>query len=175
MLLAQRLELVGIEGEMTIRVGSDDAERKVLADVEKFGWHCLNIFEEDGQPPWTFSIGFHKTWNFPELIVIGLKREVAHSTLNIVAIQLAEGRRLDLASATDELFNDFACCFVEVPKPMYREYVGTARWFHGGDAFPLYQIVWPSRDGYFPWNESASESYKQWQPVLGCPQPAVGL
>jgi len=160
---------------MTIRIGSDDAERKVLADVKKFGWHCLNIFEEDGKPPWTFSIGFHKTWNFPELIVIGLKREVAHSTLNIVATQLAEGTRLDLALASDELFNDFACCFVEVPKPMYREYMGTARWFHGGDAFPLYQIVWSSRDGYFPWNESASESYKQWQPVLGRPQPAVVL
>jgi hypothetical protein len=78
---------------MTIRIGSDDAERKVLSDVKKFGWHCLNIFGEDGQPPWTFSIGFHKTWNFPELIVIGLKREVAHSTLNIVATQLAEGAR----------------------------------------------------------------------------------
>jgi Domain of unknown function (DUF4262) len=133
---------------MTIRIGSDDAERKVLADVKKFGWHCLNIFEEDGKPPWTFSIGFHKTWNFPELIVIGLKREVAHSTLNIVATQLAEGTRLDLALASDELFNDFACCFVEVPTPMYREYVGTARWFYGGDAFPLYQIIWLSGDGY---------------------------
>jgi len=30
---------------MTIRVGSDDAERKVLADVKKFGWHCLNILK----------------------------------------------------------------------------------------------------------------------------------
>jgi Domain of unknown function (DUF4262) len=107
--------------------------------------------------------------------VIGLKREVAHSTLNIVATQLAEGRRPDLGLPSDELFNDFACCFVEVPKPTYQEYVGTARWFYGGDAFPLYQIVWPSRDGHFPWNESASEGYKQWQPVLGRPQPAVGL
>ena len=160
--------------DMTIRIGSDDGERKVLADIKKFGWHCLNIFEEDGQPPWTFSIGFHKTWNFPELIVIGLKREVAHSTLNIVATLLADGRRIDLAVPSDELFNNFWCCFVEVPKPIYREYVGTARWFYDGDDFPLHQIVWPSRDGYFPWNESASDSYRQWQPVLGHPRPAIG-
>ena len=155
---------------MSIRIGSDDAERKVLADVKQFGWHCLNIFEENGQPPWTFSIGFHNTWSFPELIVIGLKREVAHATLNIVATQLAEGRRLDLALSSDELLNNAACCFVEAPKPMYRQYVGTAQWFYGGADFPLFQIVWPSRDGYFPWNELASEGFRQWQPVLGRPQ-----
>jgi len=123
---------------MIIRVGSDDAERKVLADIKEFGWHCLNILEEGSQPPWTFSIGFHETWNFPEIIMIGLKRDVAHSTLNIVATQLAEGRHLDLASASDVLFNDIACCFVEVPKSSYREYVGTARWFYGGSDFPLH-------------------------------------
>jgi hypothetical protein len=159
---------------MTIRIGGDDAERKVLADVKQCGWHCLNIFEENGQPPWTFSIGFHQTWDFPELIVIGLKREVAHSTLNLVAMQLAEGRRLDLASASDELFNDISFCFIEVSKQLYGEYVGTARWFYGGNDFPLYQIVWPSRDGYFPWNEQASESFKQWQPILGSLQPVIG-
>lgn len=48
MLLAQRLKLVGIEGEMTIQVGSDETERKILADAKKFGWHCLNTFVTDG-------------------------------------------------------------------------------------------------------------------------------
>ena len=91
---------------MTIRVGSDATERKVLADVNEFGWHCLSIFEENDQPPFTFSIGFHETWNFPELIVIGLKREVAHPTLNIVSTLLAEGRRLDLSASSNDLFND---------------------------------------------------------------------
>lgn len=160
---------------MMARIGTDDAERKVLADVRQFGWHCLNILEEDGRPPWTFSIGFHETWNFPELIVLGLKHEVAHSTLNIVATRLAEGRRLDLALASDELFNNVACCFVEVPKAIYREYVGTARWFYGGDDFPLHQIVWPSQEGCFPWNEPASDDYKHWQPVLGLARVDVGL
>jgi hypothetical protein len=158
---------------MTIRIGSDDVERRVLADVEKFGWHCLNILEEGGNPPWTFSIGFHKTWNFPELILIGLKREIAHATLNIVATQLGDGRRPDLASPSDHLFNDFACCFVEVPKSMYRAYLGTAIWFYERSDFPVFQIVWPSRVGCFPWNERASAEYKQWQPVLGRQKPCV--
>lgn len=145
----------------------------MLSDVQKFGWHCLNIVEESGQPTWTFSIGFYETWQFPELIVIGLKVEVAHSTLTYLARQLAEGRRIDLASSHDELFNN-SCCFIEVPKQHYREYMGTARWFYGGSDFPLYQLVWPSRDGYFPWNELASDYLKHLQPVLGSPQPVIG-
>jgi uncharacterized protein DUF4262 len=160
---------------MNIRIGSDDAERKVLADVKKYGWHSLNILEEDGQPTWTFSIGFQKTWNFPDLIIVGLKSDVAHSTLNIVARLLAEGRSLDLAAISDELFEGVSCCFVEVPKTSFREFVGTACWFYGGTDFSLYQIVWPSRDGHFPWNTAASSSYKHRQPVLGYPKQDVGL
>jgi len=68
--------------------------------------------------------------------VIGLKRKVAHSTLNIVANLLAEGRRRDLSAASKDLVNDLVCCFVEVPEAMYPEYVGTARWFYSGDVFP---------------------------------------
>ena len=52
--------------------------------------------------------------------------------------------------------------------------MGTARWFYGGSDFPLYQLVWPSRDGYFPWNELASDYLKHLQPVLGSPQPVIG-
>jgi hypothetical protein len=152
---------------MTIRVGSDDAERKVLADIEEYGWHCLNIHAENGNPPWTFTIGFYKTWGFPELIIVGLKRETAHAVLGNVAVDLKQGIQPDLAAPTEDLIENYSCCFVEVPKSQYREYVGTARWYYGGNEFPLYQIVWPSKDGHFPWHPDASESFAKWQPLLG--------
>jgi hypothetical protein len=152
---------------MNIRIGSDNAERKVLQDVAEYGWHCLNILEEDEHPPFSFSIGLYKTWQFPELIIVGLKREVAHGVLNIVATALAEGKRPDLAATNDDLLEGYACCFVEVSKAHYREYVGTARWYYEGAAFPLYQVVWPSKQGHFPWHSDASESFVRWQPVLG--------
>jgi hypothetical protein len=151
---------------MTIRIVSDNAERKVLHDVSEYGWHCLNIMEEGEHPPFSFSIGFYKTWQFPELIIVGLKREVAHAVLNIVASTLAEGRKPDLVATNDDLLEGYPCCFVEVSKSHYREYVGTARWYYEGDSFPLYQVVWPSKHGHFPWHSGASESFVRWQPVL---------
>jgi hypothetical protein len=152
---------------MTIRVGSDASERKVLADVEEYGWHCLNIHAEGDSAPWTFTIGLYKTWKFPELIIVGLKQDVAHAVLNNVAVDLKKGIKPDLASPTGDLLENYMCCYIEVPKSQYREHVGTARWYYGGNDFPLFQIVWPSKDGHFPWHPDASESFRKWQSLLG--------
>ena len=151
---------------MVQSTATDDGERKVLDDIAKYGWHCLNILEENDQPPWAFTIGLFQTWKHPELIVFGLKRAVAHEILNIVAQGLAENRRMDLSQPTDDLLQSGGCVFVEVPQSQYHEHVGFARWYYQGNNFPLYQIVWPSRDGWFPWNAKAPESFRLWQPVL---------
>jgi hypothetical protein len=158
---------------MSKRIGTDDAERKVIADVERFGWHCVNVLEESGDPPWSFSVGFYHSWKQPELIVVGLKREAAHAVLNIVAGTIAAGGTLDYSRSTDELLEGYSCCFVEVPTRHYYEYVGIARWFYSGNKFPLYQVVWPSKEGHFPWHHEARESFRQWQPVLGEAQVGV--
>src|SRR5437667_10027912 len=105
---------------MVRSTATDDGERKVLDDIAKYGWHCLNILEENGQPPWAFSIGLFQTWKHPELIVFGLKRDVAHEILNIIATGLAEHRRIDLSRPTDDLLQSGSCLFVEVPVSLSR-------------------------------------------------------
>jgi hypothetical protein len=35
------------------RIGADDLERQVFANIAEFGWHCVNAIEDDGHPPWT--------------------------------------------------------------------------------------------------------------------------
>jgi hypothetical protein len=152
---------------MVQSTATDDGERKVLDDIAEYGWHCANILEGKGQPPWAFTIGLFHTWKHPELIVFGLKGNVAHEILTIVARGLAEGHRMNLSLPTEDLLHDGSCVFVEAPKSQYREHVGFARWYYQGDGFPLFQVIWPSRDGHFPWSAKASESFRSWQPVLG--------
>jgi hypothetical protein len=82
------------------RIGTDHGERKVISDIAEYGWHSVNVLEDDGHPPWTFTIGLYETWNHPELIIIGRSRATAHHILNTVATGLEDNRRLDLASTT---------------------------------------------------------------------------
>lgn len=47
------------------RTGTDLGERKILADINEYGWHAPNVIEDEGHPPWTFTIGLYETWQHP--------------------------------------------------------------------------------------------------------------
>jgi hypothetical protein len=79
------------------RIGIDLAEQKILANIAEFGWHAMNIIEDDGHPPWTFTIGLYETWKHPELIIIGRSRSTAHEMLTTIATEIEENRPSDLS------------------------------------------------------------------------------
>ena len=149
------------------RIGVNFGEQKVLSDIAEYGWHAMNVVEDDGHPPWSFSVGLYETWTYPELIIIGRSRSTAHEMLATIANELEENRQPDLSDAGSYLLLGIACRFIPVDTQHYQDYVGFARWFYRGKHFPLYQIVWPSNDGRYPWNPKASRLFKEWQPVLG--------
>ena len=61
------------------RLSRDDLDKIVVANINEFGWHCVNIIEDNGCPPWSYTIGLYETWNHPELIVIGRSRATSHA------------------------------------------------------------------------------------------------
>lgn len=147
--------------------GQDAGEQKVLDDIAGYGWHCVNILAERDLPPYAFTIGLFHSYGHPELIVFGLPGKVAHAILHIAAEAARDGKPLNLEEPTGELVEGYPAVFVPVPKSAYFENVGFARWFYEGDGFSLYQIVWPSRTGLFPWHPDATKSFRAMQPVLG--------
>lgn len=152
---------------MVHKTGKDASERKVLEDIAEYGWHCVHIFAEGDLPPYAFTVGVFETYKHPELIIFGLPREVAHQVLDLAVRALRSGAITDLSLPSDELLNGYPCVFVQVPESEYFEHVGYDRWYYEGNAFPLYQIVWPSRERKFPWHPDASEEFRRVQPVLG--------
>ncbi|WP_296278876.1 DUF4262 domain-containing protein [Pseudoxanthomonas sp.] len=152
---------------MVRTVGEDKSEQKVIDDIAEHGWHCVNIVAEGEHVEYSFTIGLHQTYGHPELIIFGLPSKVSHQILAIAADAAKAGAPLDLSKPTDALLNQYSCCFAEVPFSEYREHVGYARWYYLGNNFPLYQIVWPSRSGLFPWHHQATSEFRAAQPVLG--------
>ena len=150
---------------------SDDYEQRLLENIARFGWQATHVFsEEDGEPEFSYTVGLHQSFGFPELILIGLPSKIAHSVLNIAAKAADAGTPLNLEEPTDALFEGYPAVFVEVPRSCYAEYVGSCPWYYQGENFPLYQVVWPSSDGKFPWHPEAPESFTSGQPVLGVPK-----
>jgi hypothetical protein len=151
---------------MVRTVGEDKSEQKVIDDIATYGWHCVNIFAEGDDPAYSFTIGLFQSYGHPELIIFGLRSEIAHQILSIAADAAKAGVPLDLTQPTDAFLNNYLCCFVQVPLTEYHDHVGYCRWYYQGNDFPLYQIVWPSRSGLFPWHPEATSEFRATQPVL---------
>ena len=147
-------------------VGEDESEQRVIDDIANYGWHCVSIHPYDEHVGYAFTAGLFQSYGHPELIIFGLAPKVAHQILAIAADAAKSGAPLDLTQPTDALLSDYVCCFVEVPVDQYCEYVGYSRWYYQGNGFPLYQIVWPSRSGLYPWHEKTEPGFRRAQPVL---------
>ena len=146
---------------------TDAEEQKLLDDIREYGWHCIGVVGDHKHEPFTYTIGLFQSYGHPELLVYGLPRDIAHSVLAIAAEAAATGTPIDLDKPTDMLLEGYPCVFVPVPLVQYAEHVGFARWYYAGDSFPVQQVVWPSKDGLFPWHPHASLTLRAMQPVLG--------
>ena len=148
-------------------VAKDDPERSVLGNIAEYGWHCTHVVEDNGCPPWSFTIGLFETWDHPELIIIGRSRATSYEILKTLADDIELNDPPNLTSPDGHQLLGLKCRFLEVNTRYYTDYVGFALWFYRKRRFPLYQVVWPDRDGLYPWHSSAAKSVKEWQPMLG--------
>ncbi len=152
---------------MVQTVGTNESEQRVVDDVAKYGWHCVHILGDDAGGPYSFTVGAFHSFGLPELIVFGLPFKLAQEVLHLAIQAARDGRITDFSIPTDQLLEGLSCVFVEVPRAHYYWHVGYCSWFYFGDEFPLYQIVWPSNAGRFPWHPEATAEFRELQPVLG--------
>jgi len=119
-------------------------EEKALADIEKFGCHVLHIMEDETGPRFSYSIGIEKSSGQPEIIVTGLKRELAHSIINEYNDRVRAGERFQVDTPYSGFIGNFDVMFRPVLKEYYEEYFGWGRWLYEGDDFRVLQLIWPS-------------------------------
>lgn len=142
-------------------------EKKLVYDVEKHGCHIISVREEGGFPGWCYTVGLTDVLGCPELIVIGLKPDVAHSLLNECAGRLQQGLRLRDGQRAEGLISNVECEFRAIEKRWIRQTMGYAVWYNRGDEFAVLQCVYPDLNNRFPWDEEAFDaSWRNRQPLL---------
>jgi hypothetical protein len=144
----------------------DRAEKKCLDDIEKYGCHIIHVFEEGELPPFSYSVGLERSIGRPELIIIGLRRELAHYMINEYCARARAGETFSPGMRAQGFLDDFDCEFRTVSPIHYEQYTGWDIWLYGGTNFRLLQLVYPSTTGAWPWDEDSGEAFQAWQPVL---------
>jgi hypothetical protein len=141
-------------------------EIQLVDDVEKYGCHVTRVREEGGFPGWSYTVGITDALGCPELIVIGLKGEVAHSLLNDCAGRLQRGARFQDGSRANGLLSNVDCEFRAIEKRWIKQTMGHGFWFYGGDEFAVLQCVYPDINNHFPWDAGFDGMWRSRQPLL---------
>jgi hypothetical protein len=145
---------------------ADEHDRKLLADVERHGWHVVGVEEDEEGPAFAYSIGLYHSFGHPEVILLGLPVRVMHRIINVIGEEVRRGERFEHLDESGEVLEGYNVAFRTVERRHYREYFGYARWFYRGDGFPALQCVWPDSEHRYPWHPEFNATLAPRQPLL---------
>ncbi len=157
-----------MNANFTWPVASNAGQEKLLADVKEYGCHILNV-AGDGRSDFSYSVGLYANFGHPEIVIIGLPSGTAMSLINAVRDRAASGAPVADGTMSDGLVRGYPVAFVRVEQEHFVDRFGFANWFYRSLApggFPVLQLVWPDRQGLFPWHAAFDPGLRPVQPVL---------
>lgn len=151
---------------MTTLAEDEELRRKLLAAAEEHGAAVVHVAEEDGQPPYAFSVGAWRQLGIPEVIVIGLAPQVAQAVVDTYVDRCRAGERFTPGQLYDGFLQECRVTFERVLDRYYPEWFGHAFLVYRAGTFPALQLVVPTPDGAWPWQPDAPPGFDTWQPLL---------
>ncbi|MEV4351220.1 DUF4262 domain-containing protein [Actinoplanes sp. NPDC049596] len=126
----------------------DETDRGVIDNVGTFGWSVTGVPADEHGPGWSYTIGRWHSSGGPELAMFGLDLRTMQSCLNTL------GKRDNLADGQshDDVVNGYPLHLRAVDESWYKAFFGQALWFYRQPPLPILEVVWPDRNGAFPWD-----------------------
>jgi hypothetical protein len=139
----------------------DELLASIHGNVEQIGWSLVGVHGGPTYPSWTYTIGLIKSFDHPELIVVGLPPNDGGAFLNELGerikagVVLAAGDELDAWDKRWRLAEVHPSHWTTDRFAVWVEYHGTIRHLLEPRAL---QVVWPDEAGNFPgepgWNHA---------------------
>jgi len=142
------------------------ADRRLLDDVAIRGWHVICVAPRGNTPGWAFSVGLHRRFAHPEVIVFGLPSDTLQEFVGRIASDVAGGVRYPPDATSDRIVAGYTCDMRPVAQRWYGAFLGYATWFYGGPGFPVLQCRWPDRENRLPEHPDFDADLLDLQPLL---------
>ncbi len=138
-------------------IDEPDPRTQLTVDtIHQHGWQVTMIPADAQGPGWAYTIGLWHRHRIPELAMFGLDVRLMQTVLNDLGERAVDGQPLE----ADQERHDVASVPV-VLKPVdyrwYRAFFGTALGYYRKPPLPFLQVVWPNRDGVFPWQPGGED------------------
>jgi hypothetical protein len=152
----------------------DVIESKLNDDIQRYGWHVLNVLPEAGHPPHSYSIGLFATFGHPEIVVVGLAGDRAHRFINNLVDEIRDGAVFEGGCRYGHILEGHEVAFVRVDREFYSATFGRAIDYYGSASFPIVQMVWPDRNNAFPWEPACEGDIRTLQESIR-PTRSIGV
>jgi uncharacterized protein DUF4262 len=146
---------------------SDQRLRKSLLDqADQFGNAVVQVAGDENSAPHAFTVGAWRRFGVAEAVVVGLPPEMSQVLLSAYVDRAVDGVRFRPGTIYDGFFDGVPVAFETVHKGWYPEYLGSAFLLYARGDFPAVQIIVPTPQGHWPWQQDAPPGFAQWQRIL---------
>jgi len=131
----------------------EDILEKAETDITKYGWSFMYVDADQvrGVESFSYTIGFEKTFGYPEVITFGLPAESAHGILSATAAAIKEGEKLPLNLPVANIIGgDLKVLFKPFDPDSYDDYLRVAMEIYKTKNFRTQIMLWPDKDGKYP-------------------------
>jgi len=142
------------------------AQRAVLADIASNGLHIAHEAERGERPQYAYTVGMGHSFGQPEVLVIGLPREVAQDLLDNLADEADGGRTFAAGEQHDGLVRGYPVRLLRVSGDQAAQWLPLVGWAYERADVPCLQLVYPDRQGRWPWQPDVRDGFRRIQPVL---------
>jgi hypothetical protein len=151
--------------------GGSKADKKLLDDIAKYGWHVMMVVETPETPGWAYSVGSYKGFGQAEILVFGLDLDLMHYMINTIGEGVQQGKSFEVDERYADLIEAYQCTLKTVNVKWYPTFMGFASWFYEGNDYPVLQCFWPDFEGRYPWDPEFDQQLKWAQPLLFHEEP----
>jgi Domain of unknown function (DUF4262) len=148
-------------------------DASLVETVREHGWSALRVV--GGGPEFAYTVGLWHTFRRPEIVMFGLGGEGMQIWLNTCVNLYTDGDWPADGEPFPGVIDGHTTQLRDVHESWRDALFGAAHRFYRGQPVPVRQLVWPDRDGLWPWNESATPSSHNrqafaWLPVSDHPE-----
>lgn len=149
-------------------IDREQYRQSVLENIKKFGFHTTSVMGRNSdEVSYSYSTGIHETLNKPDIIIFGLSSSTSHALINIYYDRIRASESFGLKNEYSGFLKGYPVMFASVPKAKIDEHMLCIPWLYGDRQHEAYQLLYTDDYGHWPWEDSASGSFRHLQPVLG--------
>ena len=116
-------------------------------NIETYGWQFQFVFDSSEKKlDFGYSIGFEESYNHPEVMIFGLKRDSMHTILSDIAGNMKNGRFFDANLKTRNLLaGEYEVLFKPLNESFHPENAGISMDYYNRP-IRILVMLWPDKN-----------------------------